>query len=49
MPEEEIYARLLDLTALTEGALSYQESATLPQVHRNRDVIRKHLLAQAYH
>lgn len=49
IPEEDIYARLPDLASVTGGVLSYQESTTLPQVHRNGDVKRQNLLAQAYH
>lgn len=49
MPEEEIYARLPEVAAVTGGVLSYQESTTLPQVHRNGDVTRQPLLSQAYH
>lgn len=49
IPEEDIYARLPDLAAVTGGVLSYQESTTLPQIHRNGVVKRQHLLAQAYH
>jgi Protein of unknown function (DUF4007) len=34
IPEEDIYARLLDLSAATAGRLKYSESAALPQIHR---------------
>lgn len=49
IPEEDIYLRLSDLAAVTGGVLSYQESMTLPQVHRNGEFKRQDLLAQAYH
>ncbi len=49
LPEEDIYARLVDISDVTGGALRYQESTALPQVHRRDAVNRKRLLTQAYH
>lgn len=49
LPEEDVYARLAEINEVTGGALRYQESATLPQVHKSDAVNRKRLLAQAYH
>lgn len=49
LPEEDIYSRLVDISEVTGGALRYQESTALPQVHRRDAVNRKRLLTQAYH
>jgi len=49
LPEEDIYTRLVDISEVTGGALRYQESTALPQVHRRDALNRKRLLAQAYH
>lgn len=48
IPEEDIYRRLSDLREVTSGALRYQESTALQQVHRHEEVDKKRLLAQAY-
>lgn len=48
IPEDDIYKRLTDLRETTNGALRYQESTALQQVHRHDDVDKKRLLAQAY-
>lgn len=49
IPEENVYARLTDLSAITGGAISYQESTALPQVHRNHTIDHQRLIAEAYH
>lgn len=48
IPEDDIYKRLVDLRETTEGALRYQESTALQQVHRHDAADKKRLLAQAY-
>lgn len=48
IPEEDIYARLPDLAAATDGQLKYSESAALPQVHRAGTINDERLLARAY-
>jgi hypothetical protein len=47
--EEDIYARLTDLAAATEGRLKYSESAALPQIHRAGIIDDERLLTRVYH
>jgi len=49
IPEDAIYARLHDLSVVTDGLLTYSESAALPQVHRAGTVNPQQLIARAYH
>lgn len=48
IPEDDIYARLPDLSVATGGRLRYSESAALPQVYKSGPIKREQLLAQAY-
>jgi Protein of unknown function (DUF4007) len=49
IPEEDIFARLKDLSAATGGCLKYSESAALPQIHRTGSIDGGRLLVRAYH
>jgi Protein of unknown function (DUF4007) len=48
IPESDIYARLPNLSAATDGRLEYRESAALPQLHRIGAIDPERLLASAY-
>jgi len=49
IPEANIYSRVADVTDVTDGALQYQESSALPQIHRNRHPDITALLSKVYH
>lgn len=49
IPEADIYTRLQDLSAVTDGVLKYSESAALPQIHRAGSIDARRLLVRAYH
>ena len=48
IPEEDVIVRLGDIESVTEGAIRYQESAALPQVHFDRPVNDVALLKSAF-
>ena len=48
IPEESIYARLVDLESVSDHAFQYHESAALPQVHRVGQLKREDILTRAY-
>jgi hypothetical protein len=48
IPEADITVRLSEIASTTNGALAYQESASLPQVHRPRNVDSLSLLRSAF-
>lgn len=49
LPEQDIMARLADLSATTREALTFQDSTALPQVSRNREIDPMTLLDTAFH
>jgi hypothetical protein len=49
IPEENIFVRLQDLSAVTDGRLKYSDSASLSQIYRQNPIDGSRLLARAYH
>jgi hypothetical protein len=49
LPEQDVMARLSDLSNVTRDALKYNDSTALPQVSRDRDVDQMALLTTAFH
>ena len=49
LPEQDVIARLADLSVTTHEALIFQDSTALPQVSRNRDIDPMTLLTTAFY
>ena len=48
IPEEDIFTRLQELSAVTDGHLKYSDSAALSQIYRTGSIDGTRLLARAY-
>jgi hypothetical protein len=48
IPEVDVMTRLAEIESVTKGALSYQESSALPQMHRDRQIDGSALLNSAF-
>ena len=48
IPEQDIYHRLADLSAATDGGIVFNESDALPQIRRSKELGAEQLLRKAY-